>query len=75
MDLPIYLTIPLFILVLIPLVLIHELGHFITAKLFGVTAPEFGIGFPPRAWRFWKTAGWIEIQSRHLIVPAKFQLP
>jgi regulator of sigma E protease len=36
-------------LVLIPLVIIHEFGHFIAAKLSGITVLEFGIGFPPRA--------------------------
>ncbi len=30
------------------LVLVHELGHFITARAFGVKVDEFGIGFPPR---------------------------
>ena len=38
-----------FALVLIPLVVIHEFGHFIAAKLVGITVLEFGIGFPPRA--------------------------
>jgi len=38
-----------FVLVLIPLVIIHEFGHFIAAKLVGITVLEFGIGFPPRA--------------------------
>lgn len=33
---------------LIALVALHELGHFITAKKFGVKVEEFGIGFPPR---------------------------
>ena len=36
-------------LVLIPLVIIHEFGHFIAAKLSGITVLEFGVGFPPRA--------------------------
>jgi regulator of sigma E protease len=36
-------------LVLIPLVFIHELGHFLAAKAVGITVLEFGIGFPPRA--------------------------
>lgn len=44
------LTIISFILVLTILVLIHELGHFITAKWLGVKVEEFGFGFPPRAW-------------------------
>ncbi len=38
-----------FVLVLVPLVIVHELGHFIAAKLVGITVLEFGIGFPPRA--------------------------
>jgi regulator of sigma E protease len=42
-------TITLFILVLGGLVLFHELGHFITARLARVRVLEFGIGFPPRA--------------------------
>ena len=28
------------------LVLIHELGHFFTAKKFGIKVTEFGFGFP-----------------------------
>ncbi len=42
-------TILLFIIVLGGLVLFHELGHFITARLARVRVLEFGIGFPPRA--------------------------
>lgn len=38
----------LFILVLGLLVLVHELGHFLVAKRFGVRVDEFGFGFPPR---------------------------
>lgn len=30
------------------LIFIHEAGHFITAKWFGITVKEFGFGFPPR---------------------------
>ena len=30
------------------LILIHELGHFVTAKWFGISVKEFGFGFPPR---------------------------
>lgn len=32
------------------LILVHEFGHFITAKLFGLRVDEFGFGLPPRAW-------------------------
>lgn len=30
------------------LILAHELGHFLTAKLFNARVDEFGLGFPPR---------------------------
>ena len=43
------ITIVLFVLILGVLVVIHELGHFVTARLAGVRVLEFGIGFPPRA--------------------------
>jgi regulator of sigma E protease len=39
----------LFIVVLGGIVLIHELGHYLTAKALNVRVLEFGIGFPPRA--------------------------
>ena len=34
---------------LLILVVVHELGHFGTARAFGVKVLEFGVGFPPRA--------------------------
>ncbi len=46
-----------FILVLIPAVFIHELGHFIAAKAVGITILEFGIGMPPRAARLFTAGG------------------
>ena len=38
-----------FVPMLIMLVVIHEWGHFFTARAFGVKVLEFGIGYPPRA--------------------------
>jgi regulator of sigma E protease len=37
-----------FALILIPAIIIHELGHFFAAKLVGISVLEFGVGFPPR---------------------------
>ncbi|MEX2237347.1 MAG: M50 family metallopeptidase [Dehalococcoidia bacterium] len=39
-----------FVGILVFLIVVHELGHFITAKLAGVKVLEAGIGYPPKAW-------------------------
>jgi len=36
------------VVILIVLVFVHEMGHFVTAKLTGVKVQEFGFGYPPR---------------------------
>ena len=41
----------IFILILVALIWVHELGHFVAAKLFGIRVDEFAIGFPPRLLR------------------------
>lgn len=38
-----------FLLMLGLLVIVHELGHFLTAVWLGIKVEEFGIGYPPRA--------------------------
>ena len=42
-----------FLIVLGPLVVLHELGHLWTARRFGVKTLEFGFGYPPRAGGIW----------------------
>lgn len=42
------LTIVVFVLILGFLVLVHELGHFLTARRLKVGVEEFGLGLPPR---------------------------
>ncbi len=42
------MTIILFFAVLFVLILVHEWGHYITAKKTGMRVDEFGIGFPPK---------------------------
>ena len=56
-----------FALILIPAIIIHELGHFFAAKMVGINVLEFGIGFPPRAVRLFMwgetefTLNWLPI--------------
>lgn len=44
----ILLNLATFAVILVVLVVVHELGHFLTAKRAGVRVLEFAIGFPPR---------------------------
>jgi len=41
-----------FLIILLGLIVLHEAGHYVTAKLFGVKVLEAGIGLPPRIWGF-----------------------
>jgi regulator of sigma E protease len=43
------INIVLLLFILVTLVVLHELGHFVAARLANVRVHEFGIGFPPRA--------------------------
>src|SRR5665213_139191 len=47
----------LLVVVLVALVLVHEFGHFIVAKLAGMRVDEFGVGYPPRlaGWKYGET--------------------
>lgn len=45
-----FVSILIFIITLLVLVLIHEFGHFLVAKRFGIKVLEFGFGIPPRIW-------------------------
>ena len=40
--------------ILASLVLVHELGHFLTAKIFKIKVTEFGFGVPPKIWGYKK---------------------
>ena len=41
-----------FLAIIVVLVVVHEFGHFFTAKMFNVKVLEFGVGFPPRLFTF-----------------------
>ena len=43
------LTALLVIGILVVLIVAHEFGHFIVAKIFRIRVDEFGVGYPPRA--------------------------
>jgi regulator of sigma E protease len=53
-------TLAYFIVLLLVLIFVHELGHFLAAKLVGVRVETFSLGFPPKAWS--RTVGETEYQ-------------
>ncbi len=38
----------IFIAVIVALIVVHEFGHFVAAKISGMRVDEFGLGYPPR---------------------------
>ena len=50
----ILITALIFLAVLFVLILVHEWGHYITAKKTGMRVDEFGIGFPPKLFGYQK---------------------
>ena len=46
---PFFFALITFIPLLLVLVVFHELGHYLTARFFGIKVLEFGIGYPPKA--------------------------
>lgn len=51
------LTILEFILAFGALVLMHELGHFLAARLSKIEVEEFGLGYPPKIFRLFRAGG------------------
>ena len=45
----IFLGILLTLVIFTAIVFIHELGHFLAARMTGMKVEEFGIGLPPKA--------------------------
>ena len=53
---------------LVVLVVVHEFGHYATARKLGVKVLEFGVGFPPRAYTLYtgKTRVLISPETRFI---------
>ncbi len=47
------MSIIIFVVILVVLIVGHEFGHFIVAKLSKMKVLEFGLGFPPKLWSRW----------------------
>ncbi len=52
-----FITILQFVGIIAALILLHELGHFLAARLLKIEVEEFGIGFPPRMLTLFEAGG------------------
>lgn len=69
------LTFVIFFLVLGGSIFLHELGHYVAARLAGIEVEEFGFGLPPRMLRFWRISGTIQVGNQEFVLPTNFELP
>ena len=69
------LTLLAFVVVLGPLIFLHELGHFVAAKLTGVRVEEFGVGWPPRLFKFWQSPSRLTVGQTLIVAERNFKLP
>ena len=65
----------IFVVVFAGIILVHEFGHFVIARLLKIEVEEFGFGFPPRLLRLWRGRGSLLIGKDRLIIPINFDLP
>jgi regulator of sigma E protease len=69
------MTLLIFLLVFLTVVIIHELGHFSAARAGKVQVEEFAVGLPPRAFRYWRGKGSININGQRVEIPRNHDLP
>lgn len=69
------MTLFLVVLVFGGMIFLHELGHYLAARLFKIEVEEFGFGIPPRLWRFWRAPGRFTVGDHAIQIPANFDLP
>jgi len=69
------MTLLIVVLVFGGMIFLHELGHYLAARLFKIEVEEFGFGIPPRLWRFWRMKGSLTISGQRIQIPSNFDLP
>ncbi|MEW6239532.1 MAG: site-2 protease family protein, partial [Chloroflexota bacterium] len=66
----------IFVAVFAGVVLVHEFGHFVVARLFKIEVEEFGVGLPPKALVMWREKGHLFLKSgKRIEIPRDFGLP
>ncbi len=70
-----FITVLSLVVALSIVVFVHELGHLLAARRSKVVVEEFGFGYPPRLFAFWRGEGKIVIGGQEIMIPRKFELP
>jgi regulator of sigma E protease len=65
----------IFVMVFAGIIILHEMGHFIAARLLGIDVEEFAVGFPPRLARLWSARGRLVLAGREVEIPKNFDFP
>jgi len=66
----------IFIAVFAGVILTHEFGHFIMARLLKVEVEEFGVGLPPRILTLWQAKGFLLLRNgKRIEIPRNFRMP
>lgn len=68
------ITLIVFLLILGTIIIIHEFGHFIAAKIFGVYCSHFSIGFGPKIWSKKEKKQNTKFEHYHLVVLFQWQV-
>ena len=65
----------IFVVVFAGVIITHEFGHFIVARLLKVEVEEFGIGLPPRIATLWQAKGFLLLKNgKRLEIPQDFRM-
>lgn len=67
-----FITLLVFLLALGGMIFVHELGHFLAARWAKIEVEEFGFGFPPRAFGFWRSRGFLIFNRQRIEIPQNF---
>ena len=69
------ITIVSLVVALSIMILVHELGHMLTARGAGIVVEEFAIGYPPRLLTLWRGKGKMVIDGQRFVVPRQVPIP
>jgi regulator of sigma E protease len=62
----------IFVISLGAMIFLHELGHFLASRFFGIEVEEFGFGLPPRIMGLGRAAGYLVINGQRVAIPRNF---